>query len=133
MYNFSWRSADFSFFESQCSFLLEKFHLYIREKRIKCLWENCTIYLIQTAKGKNVLFKKSCTEANFCSTLQNNLCSSTTLSLLIDFFSKLNGMSYLLQTGPVKSTLADQSVCLTTLAGGKNLGGSRCYSSPVTV
>lgn len=63
------------------------------------------------------------------STLQNNLYSSTALSLPIDFFSKLNRMAYLLQTCPVKSKLADQSVCLTTLAGGKKFGGRRyCIS-----
>lgn len=70
-------------------------------------------------------------KASLCSTLQNNLYLSTTLSLPIDFFSKLNRTAYLPQPCPVKSKLADQSICLTALAGGKNFGGSRCYISQV--
>lgn len=137
VHNFSWGPASWLFFtwceSHEFGSLLGKLPLDNGGKESSGYGKIAKFSYILTAKQKNVLLKKSCSKASFCSILQNNLYSSTTLSLPIDFFffSKLSRMAYLLQTCPVKSKLADQSVCFTTLAGGKNFGGSRCYISQV--
>lgn len=71
----------------ECGSLLGRFHLHNRGKESSGYGKIAQFSYILTTKQKNVLLKESCTRASFCSTLQNNLYSSTTLSLPIDFFS----------------------------------------------